>query len=244
MSLDLLGERFDLHGGGDDLVFPHHENERVQAEGAGHPFARHWIHAGMVTKGGEKMAKSVGNFTTIADALDTYGANAFRLAALNAHYRRSTELGAKELEAAATGVGRLDALVRRAAASDVDVDGAPLDTASVEQFRGAMDDDFNTPGAVAVLFDLAGELNRSRSAATARLLRRLGGCLGLLQQPAQDFLQAGGSIDEAWIEQRLAERAAAKQARDFARADAIRAELAAAGVVLQDSAQGTRWVRA
>ena len=106
MALDLLGDGFDLHGAGDDLVFPHHENERVQAEGAGHPFARHWIHAGMVTAGGEKMAKSVGNFTTIADALDTYGANAFRVAALNAHYHRATELGEKELEAAATGVGK------------------------------------------------------------------------------------------------------------------------------------------
>ena len=109
-GVDLLGEGFDLHGAGDDLVFPHHENERVQAEGAGHPSARHWIHAGMVTAGGEKMAKSVGNFTTISDALDRHGSNAFRVAALNAHYHKPTELGENELEAAATGVGRLDAL--------------------------------------------------------------------------------------------------------------------------------------
>src|SRR4249920_30442 len=145
MSLDLLGEGFDIHGGGDDLIFPHHENERAQAQGADHPFARHWIHAGMVTAGGEKMAKSAGNFTTISDALDRYGANAFRVAALNAHYRRATELGEKELEAAATGATRLDALVRRAIASSIDATAAPLDDATVEQFRGAMDDDFNTP---------------------------------------------------------------------------------------------------
>ena len=186
MALDLLGEGFDLHGAGDDLVFPHHENERVQAEGAGHPFARHWVHAGMVTKGGEKMAKSVGNFTTIADALDTYGANAFRLAALNAHYHRSTELGAKELEAAATGVGRLDALIRRAAASDVDVDGAPLDTATVEQFRGAMDDDFNTPNALAAIFEATSRANRAidngdveAAASLVATVRELAGVLGI-----------------------------------------------------------------
>ena len=187
MALDLLGEGFDLHGAGDDLVFPHHENERVQAEGAGHPFARHWVHAGMVTKGGEKMAKSVGNFTTIADALDTYGANAFRLAALNAHYHRSTELGAKELEAAATGVGRLDALIRRAAASGVEIDGAPLDTATVEQFRAAMDDDFNTPNALAAIFEATSPRQPChRQAATSKrpprcvaTVRELAGVLGI-----------------------------------------------------------------
>ena len=114
MSLEILGEGFDLHGGGDDLVFPHHENERAQAEAAGHPFARHWIHSGMVEVGGEKMSKSLGNFTTLADALDAHGARAFRLAVLQMHYRSQTELGPSEMQAAGEAVERLDALVRRA----------------------------------------------------------------------------------------------------------------------------------
>jgi cysteinyl-tRNA synthetase len=242
MALDLLGEGFDLHGAGDDLVFPHHENERVQAEGAGHPFARHWVHAGMVTKGGEKMAKSVGNFTTIADALDTYGANAFRLAALNAHYHRSTELGAKELEAAATGVGRLDALIRRAAASDVDVDGAPLDTATVEQFRGAMDDDFNTPNALAAIFEATSRANRAidngdveAAASLVATVCELSGVLGI------ERTSAGG--DDAEIDALVRERDEARAARDFARGDEIRDELAARGVKLEDGPGGTTWHR-
>src|SRR3954469_20089043 len=114
MSLDLLGDGFDLHGGGDDLAFPHHENERAQAEAAGHPFARHWVHSGMVLVGGEKMSKSLGNFTTLADALDAHGARAFRLAVLQSHYRRAMDLGPTELEAAAKGVERLEALARAA----------------------------------------------------------------------------------------------------------------------------------
>src|SRR5262249_56139221 len=110
MSLDLLGEGFDLHGGGNDLVFPHHENERAQAEAAGHPFARHWIHSGMVTIGDEKMSKSLGNFTSIVEVLDTYGPRPFRLAVLQSHYRQSADLGPTELEAAAKAVARLDNL--------------------------------------------------------------------------------------------------------------------------------------
>ena len=127
MSLEILGESFDLHGGGDDLVFPHHENERAQAEAAGHPFARHWVHSGMVEVGGEKMSKSLGNFTTLAEALDAHGPRAFRLAVLQVHYRSRTELGADELRAAGEAVERLDALVRRADGAGIDVAGAPLD---------------------------------------------------------------------------------------------------------------------
>jgi len=242
MALDLLGEGFDLHGAGDDLVFPHHENERVQAEGAGHPFARHWVHAGMVTKGGEKMAKSVGNFTTIADALDTYGANAFRLAALNAHYHRATELGAKELEAAATGIGRLDALIRRAAASNIDVDGAPLDPATVEQFRGAMDDDFNTPNALAAIFEATSRANRAidngdveAAASLVATVRELSGVLGI------ESTSAVG--DDAEIDALVRERDEARAARDFARGDEIRDELASRGVKLEDGPGGTTWHR-
>src|SRR4051812_36449620 len=141
MSLDLLGEGFDLHGGGDDLAFPHHENERAQAEAAGHTFARHWIHSGMVLVGGEKMSKSLGNFTTLADALDAHGARAFRLAVLQSHYRRAMDLGATELEAAGKGVERFEALVRAATAVGVEIRGVIPDAPIVGQFRAAMDDD-------------------------------------------------------------------------------------------------------
>ncbi len=132
MSLDILGEGFDLHGGGNDLMFPHHENERAQAEGAGHAFARHWIHSGMVTINDEKMAKSAGNFVTTTEALDQFGPQAFRLAVLQTHYTRAMDLGPSELDAAAKGVERLHSLVRRAAAAGVDADGAPVDDATVE----------------------------------------------------------------------------------------------------------------
>jgi cysteinyl-tRNA synthetase len=242
MALDLLGEGFDLHGAGDDLVFPHHENERVQAEGAGHPFARHWIHAGMVTAGGEKMAKSVGNFTTIADALDGYGANAFRVAALNAHYRRATELSVKELEAAATGVGRLDALVRRASASAIDTGDAPLDGTLVEQFRDAMDDDFNTPNALAAIFDATSRANRAidhgdrpAAASLVATVRELAGVLGIELHAATE--------DDAEIDALVRERDEARAARDFARGDEIRDELAARGIKLEDGPSGTTWHR-
>ena len=161
MSLDILGEGFDLHGGGNDLMFPHHENERAQAEGAGHPFARHWIHSGMVTIGDEKMAKSAGNFVTTTEALDQFGPAAFRFAVLQTHYTRSMDLGPSELDAAAKGVERLQALVRRADAAGVDANGATVDDATVATFRDAMDDDFNTPNAMAAVFDAAARANRA-----------------------------------------------------------------------------------
>mgnify|MGYP003349031096 CR=1 FL=1 len=140
MSLDLLGEGFDIHGGGDDLAFPHHENERAQAEAAGHRFARHWIHSGMVMVGGEKMSKSLGNFTTLGEAIDAHGGRALRIAVLQTHYRSQTELGPTEIEAAAKAVDRLDALVRRAEAAGI-TPGAELDGVAVAAFRRAMDDD-------------------------------------------------------------------------------------------------------
>src|SRR5688572_25519059 len=155
MSLDLLGESFDLHGGGDDLVFPHHENERAQAEGAGHRFARYWIHNGMVMVGSEKMAKSLGNFTTLDDALDRYGPRAIRLAVLQTQYRKQMELGDKELSAAESAVQGLDNLARRARSAGIDPAGAELDAPALGSFRAHMDDDFATPAALAVIFDTA-----------------------------------------------------------------------------------------
>jgi cysteinyl-tRNA synthetase len=242
MSLDLLGDDFDLHGAGDDLVFPHNENERAQAEAAGHSFARYWVHSGMVTVGGEKMAKSLGNFTTLADALDAYGPRAFRMAVLQSHYRRPVELGAAELESAAKAVDGLDALARRASAAAVDAVGAPLDDSVVGDFRAAMDDDFNTPGAVAALSDAVRRGNRALddgdSTIAASMLATVGELAGVL-----GLELSTGAGDDPEIDGLVRERDAARARRDFAAADRIRDDLAARGVHLEDTPTGTIWHR-
>ncbi len=243
MSLGLLGEGFDLHGAGVDLVFPHHENERAQAEAAGHPFARHWIHSGMVEIGGEKMSKSLGNFTNLSDALDAHGPRAFRMAVLQTHYRRAVELGSPELEAAASAVDRLDALARRAAAAGVDTTGAAPDPAVVQRFRDAMDDDFGTPGALAAVFDAVGAANTAidagdtdRAAVLVATMHELTAALGLT-------IGGGGGQQDAEIDGLVAARDEARRVKDFAEADRIRDELAARGVTLEDTPNGTIWHR-
>jgi cysteinyl-tRNA synthetase len=243
MSLDLLGAGFDLHGAGDDLVFPHNENERVQAEAAGHASARHWLHSGMVEVGGEKMAKSTGNFRTLADALDEHGARAFRLAVLQAHYRKAIDLGDPELIDAGKGIGRLDALARRAAAAGIDPTGALLDDATVERFRESMDDDFGTPGAIAAVFEAVAAANaaidtgdQARAATLLATVIELAGVVGLTVE--------GASEEDAGIDALVAERDAARRSKDFETADRIRADLAERGLVLEDTPTGTIWHRA
>jgi cysteinyl-tRNA synthetase len=242
MSLDLLGEGFDLHGAGDDLVFPHNENERVQAEAAGHAFARHWLHSGMVEIGGEKMSKSLNNFRTLADALDAHGSRAFRLAVLQTHYRKATELGDPELIDAARGVARLDAVVRRAAAAGIETSGAALDEEALARFRSEMDDDFGTPGALAGVFEAATAANHAisagdhaRAASLVATVVELAGALGVAVE--------AGTGEDAEIDALVSERNAARAAKDFAAADRIRDELAERGVTLEDNATGTIWHR-
>jgi cysteinyl-tRNA synthetase len=242
MALGLLGEGFDLHGAGDDLVFPHNENERAQAEAAGHPFARHWMHSGMVEIGGEKMSKSLGNFHTLAEALDAHGARAFRLAVLQTHYRRATELGAPELTAAESGIARLDAVVRRAEAAGIAWSGSPLDETTRAAFVASMDDDFGTPGALAAIFEAAAAANVAIDAGDAE---RAGTLVAAVVELAGVFGFGVGAAGEADVdvETLIAERNDARARRDFAAADAIRDELAGRRIVLEDGAGGTTWHR-
>jgi cysteinyl-tRNA synthetase len=249
MSCATLGEHFDIHGGGADLQFPHHENEIAQSEGAfDHPMANYWVHNGFVRVDNEKMSKSLGNFFTIRDVLAKYDAEVVRFFILRAHYRSPLNYSDAHIDDAKGALTRL-----YTALGDIELGSEPLavdwNEAHAQRFREAMDDDFNTPLAVAELFDLASEVNKSKSLKDARQLKALAGVLGLLERSPQQFLQAGspeqGGLDEAGISDAIARRAAAKKARNFAEADAIRAELLAAGVVLEDKPDGsTNWRRA
>ncbi len=244
MSGALLGKQFDIHGGGQDLQFPHHENEIAQSEGAhGCTFVNYWMHNGFVRVDNEKMSKSLGNFFTVREILAKYDAEVVRFFIIRAQYRSPLNYSDAHLDDAKQGLTRLYTALRGLAAETLAIDwGNP----HAARFKAAMDDDFNTPEAVAVLFDLANEVNRSGSPADASLLKSLAGQLGLLQRDPEAFLQAGpaqGDWTPERIEAAIAARAAAKKSKQFAEADRIRDELKAAGVVLEDSASGTTWRR-
>ncbi|MGK2950984.1 MAG: cysteine--tRNA ligase [Thiobacillus sp.] len=244
MSADLLGKHFDIHGGGQDLQFPHHENEIAQSEGAhACKFVNYWLHNGFVRVDNEKMSKSLGNFFTIREVLERYDAEVVRFFILRAHYRSPLNYSDAHLDDAKGALTRLYTALKHATAEPWSIDWNQADAA---RFRAAMDDDFNTPEALAVLFDLASTANRGDSAAAQRL-RALAATLGLLQRDAETFLKAGatpGGISETEIEALIAARQAARQAKNFAESDLIRDQLIAAGVVLEDGAGGTGWRRA
>ena len=241
MSCATLGESFDIHGGGADLQFPHHENEIAQSEGAtGKPLARFWVHNGFVRVDNEKMSKSLGNFFTIREVLAKYEPETVRFFLLRTHYRTALNYSDAHLDDARSGLKRLYTALALMPehATRVAVDWSD-DYA--KRFRSAMDEDFGTPEAIAVLFDLASEINRSKSIALAGLLKGLGDCLGLLQQEPKMYLQAGAVLSDERIAELIAERAGAKAAKDFSRADAVRKELLDQGIVLKDSPTGTTW---
>jgi cysteinyl-tRNA synthetase len=241
MSCQLLGEHFDIHGGGQDLQFPHHENEIAQSEGAsGATFVNCWMHNGFVRVDEEKMSKSLGNFFLIRDVLKRYDAEVVRFFILRAHYRSPLNHSDQNLDDARQALTRLYTALK-----GFDVAAAPVDwtDAHAKRYREAMEDDFNTPEAVAVLFDLANEVNRTRSENSARLLRSLGGTLGLLGRRSDSFLQ-GMAVTPESVQNLIDARLAARKAKNYAEADRIRKELEAGGVILEDGPQGTTWRRA
>jgi cysteinyl-tRNA synthetase len=264
MSCALLGQHFDIHGGGADLQFPHHENEIAQTEGALYgqgrsdsdaPWVNYWMHNGHIRVNQEKMSKSLGNFFLIRDVLKQYDPEVIRFFMLRAHYRSPINYSDVQLDESRSGLARLyTALAQANSISAPAKQDAGLAAPWVQRFHAAMDDDFNTPDAIAVLFDLASELNRKHAAgeldavhALAQELQSLARVLGFLERDPSAFLQGGnaGELDAPAIEEYIAARVAAKQAKEFEKADAIRADLLKQGVVLEDKPGGiTEWRRA
>ena len=248
MSTNLLGPHFDIHGGGQDLQFPHHENEIAQSEAAlgeagGPPFVNYWMHNGFVRLQDQKMSKSTGNVTTIRELLKRHDGEVIRFFIARAHYRSPLAYSDDQLLDAKQGLSRLYTALKGVPADTL---GPDWSEARGRRFREAMDDDFNTPEAVAVLFELATEVNRTHAPATARQLRALGGLLGLLGRESDGFLRSGSAqdgISDAEIAEMISKREESRRAKDFRRSDEIRAELLEKGVVLEDGPRGTTWRR-
>ena len=245
MSSKLLGQHFDIHGGGQDLQFPHHENEIAQSEGANCcTFVNYWMHNGFVRVDNEKMSKSLGNFFTIREVLERYDAEVVRFFILRAHYRSPLNYSDAHLDDAKRSLDSLYFTLRDVPAKAVVID---WNNEYAARFAAALNEDFDSSGAIAVLFELAAEANRQKSAELSGLLKALAAVIGLLEREPMAYLQGGagaGGLDEAAIEQMIVDRAAAKKNKNFAEADRIRDELKAAGIVLDDSQQGTSWRRA
>jgi len=245
MSAACLGETFDIHGGGPDLKFPHHENERAQSEAVhGKRMVNYWMHAGFLQVNKQKMSKSLGNFFTIKDFLSQFDPEVLRYMIISSHYRSPIEYSDEHLTSAKLALDRFYIALK-----DIEKAERPLESGFEARFQQAMDDDFNTPEALAVLFDLVREINRNRelnmklAAELAALLIYLGGVLGLLQRNPQEFLQGHGDIDEAKVAELIAARNRARSEKQWPEADRLRQKLTDMGVVLEDSNNGTVWRR-
>lgn len=240
MAMEELGEQFDIHGGGLDLQFPHHENEIAQSEAATcKPFANYWLHVGMLQVNSEKMAKSLGNFFTIEDVLKNHHPEVVRYFLLSSHYRSPLNYSEENLLNAKKALVRLYQAIK-----DVPAGDESLDEHWINQFNDAMNDDFNTPIALSVLFQLSHEVNKNNSPVLAATLKQLASLMGILQEEPEAFLQAGfAEDDKEMIEQCIAERLQARAEKNWSRADQIRADLLSQGIELEDGANGTTWRR-
>lgn len=244
MCVGILGQGFDIHGGGSDLVFPHHENEIAQSVGAGDVFAKYWIHSAMLNISGEKMSKSLGNFITLADAIKAHGPRALRLFMIQTHYRAQMEISDDSLAAAKSALDRLDTFARRCVQLGFASNETETDVDVQKRFVEAMANDFGAPQALAILFESLREANTAidvedfdRVSVLYATIVELSEVLGI----DLENKKAKAGIDEAWVQDLITQRKQAREDKDFSKSDAIRDELAAAGVVIEDTKDGTTW---
>jgi cysteinyl-tRNA synthetase len=241
MSFENLGQHFDIHGGGPDLLFPHHENEIAQSEcSSGHKFANYWLHSGLLKINGEKMSKSLGNFAMLKDLFISYHPEVLRYYLISSHYRSSLNFDQESLNQARSALTRL-----YQALALVQVDGSELDQDMIDKFSLVMDDDLNTPEALSVLFQLAKLINSSsdteKKIKYASTLKELSGVLGLLQDDPKIFFQFGATLSDEEIDQKISLRNEARDTKNFETADKIRDSLLDQGIILDDSSEGTTW---
>ncbi len=248
MCEQLLGEHFDIHGGGQDLQFPHHENEIAQSEGAhNHPFVNYWMHNGFVRVDSEKMSKSLGNFFTVREILEQYQPEVVRFFILRAQYRSPLNYSDAHLQDAKASLDRLYISLKEI--GEVETSEINWEDVHAKTFMAAMNDDYNTPEAIAVLFELTSDINKTGSRSNAGLLKSLGGLLGLLQQSPQDYLHnntfkdSDAQLSGEQIEEMIAQRINARKDGRYSEADAIRQQLTEAGIILEDGSKGTTWRR-
>ena len=250
MSTHHLGNHFDIHGGGMDLTFPHHENEIAQSEGANNcPFVNTWMHVGFVNINDEKMSKSLDNFFTIRDVLEKYDGETLRYFLISSHYRSPVNFSEESLESSRTALTRLYTAIRGLSANTKEMNKVSMHFDYEKRFNEALDDDFNTPIALSILFEIAKHANTERendkdqAGALSGLLKKLGNQIGIMEHDADDYLKKGIELSDAKIDEKISQRESARASKDFAMSDQIRDELLALGIILEDSINGTTWRR-